>query len=92
MSTISYTIILPVKVDALIQEKLEPDLSLEKEVGRNWFEVALKRYKFNHHLVEAKLLESFTQEEVCAWLKRYTHPGEDFRKLSIKVCTQWSLQ
>ena len=72
-------------MNALIQEKKELDLSLEEEVTRNWTEVQLLTYDFDILEQGVKELETVTQQEVCDWLHRYTHPGEDYRKLSVKV-------
>ena len=31
----------------MIQDRLEPDISLEEEVLRNWFEVISQKYQFD---------------------------------------------
>ncbi len=73
------------QVDSLIQEKQEPDLSLEEEVLRNWTEVLLCDYDYDILERLAAELEGVSQEEVVDWLHRYTHPGKHYRKLSVKV-------
>ena len=35
--------------------------------------------------LQAGELKTITQEEACAWLQKYTHPGKHYRKLSIEV-------
>lgn len=76
------------QVDALIQEKKELDLSLEEEVTRNWTEIQLLTYDFDILEQGVRELETVTQQEVCDWLHRYTHSGEDYRKLSVKVVSR----
>ncbi|XP_064386894.1 nardilysin-like isoform X2 [Halichondria panicea] len=73
------------QVDSLIQEKREPDISLEDEVLRNWTEVLLCDYDYDILERLATELESVSQKEVLDWLHRYTHPGRHYRKLSVKV-------
>ena len=72
-------------MNSLIQQKLEPDFALEKEVDRNWNEIINKWYKFDRLLVETEMLKSITQGDVCDWLQRYTLSGEHYRKLTTKV-------
>ncbi len=72
-------------MDSLIQEKREPDISLEDEVLRNWTEVLLCDYDYDILERLATELESVSQKEVLDWLHRYTHPGRHYRKLSVKV-------
>ena len=45
-----------VQVDALIQEKLEPDIALEDEVTRNWAEIILEHYHFDRLEREVRYL------------------------------------
>lgn len=73
------------QLDALIQEKEQPDLSLSDEVERNWSEVVCAGYQFDRLKLEVQELLSVTQEEVCDWLHRFTHSGQGYRKLSVKV-------
>ncbi len=74
------------KVNSLIQEKLEPDFTLENEVGRNWKEIVNKLYRFDRLLKEVEILKTITQEEVCEWLKTHTLKKlAMYRKLSVKV-------
>lgn len=80
------------KVNSLIQDKLEPDISLEREVARNWPEVVNKQYKFHRFLLEVDVLKSLTQTQVCEWLRSYTHTGEDgYRQLSVQVSLALSI-
>lgn len=64
---------------------LEPDFSMNEEVDRNWGEITHKWYKFDRFLLGADMLKSITLQEVCDWLRCYTHFGENYRKLTIKV-------
>lgn len=77
--------LLSLKMNSLIQQKLEPDCALEKEVDRNWNEIINRWYKFDRLLVETDMLKSITIGEVCDWLQRYTLSGENYRKLTTKV-------
>ena len=52
---------------------------------RHWAEVISCSYQFDMRELEVLQLQTVSQEEVCEWLHRYTHPGESYRKLSVKV-------
>ena len=49
--------------------------------------VVMKFYSIIHLciLLQVEELRTVSQEEVCQWLLRYTHPGKHYRKLSVEV-------
>ncbi len=76
------------QVNSLIQAKLEPDFNMETEVSRNWAEIMHREYKFDRNLLAAEILKSVTQQEVWEWLRRYTKPGPDYKRLAVRVSEQ----
>lgn len=70
----------------MIQDKLEPDFTLECEVSRNWKEIINQWYQFDRLEKDVQILKTITQEEIGDWLRRFTLPGKDYKKLTIKVC------
>ena len=77
--------VLSIQVNSLIQAKLEPDFNMDTEVKRNWAELMHRQYKFDRNIVAAGILKTITQEQVCDWLKQYTKPGPDYRRLAVRV-------
>ena len=76
------------QVDALIDDLEEDDNCLDDEVSRNWGEVLTQLYVFDRLEKQVQFLKRISKTKACKWLQRYTHPGENYRRLSIKVqCT-----
>ena len=73
------------KVNALIDAKEEDDATLDEEVDRNWAEIITQSYQFDRLEKQVLALEKISKTKACHWFVRYTQPGENFRKLSIKV-------
>lgn len=72
-------------VNALIDDKEADDNSIDDEVERNWSEILTQTYIFDRLEQQIKTLEKISKTKACKWLERYTHPGENYRKLSVKV-------
>jgi secreted Zn-dependent insulinase-like peptidase len=70
---------------SVIQDKLEPDFTLESEVDRNWKEIVNQWYKFDRLQKDVEVVKTITGQEVRDWLQRYTVPGKNYRKLTVKV-------
>jgi nardilysin len=75
-------------VDSLVQDRLEPDLSLEAEVERNWEQIQGGHYHFDRLLKEVGVLRKLSHHEVGSWLHRYTHVGDHYKRLRVQVLTQ----
>ena len=73
------------QVNSLIQAKLEPDFNMETEVKRNWAEIMHRQYKFDRNTVCAGLLKTLTQQGAYEWLRRFTKPGPEYRRLAVRV-------
>lgn len=48
-------------MDSFVQRKLEPDLSLDEEVARNWAEILNQFYQFD------RLLKEVCEGDACGW-------------------------
>ena len=59
----------------------------QEEALRNWTEIFTQQYHYERLEAEAEELRGITQSDACSWLLRHTHPGDGYRKLSVKVCT-----
>ena len=82
------------QVDSLIDDLEEDDNCLDDEVSRNWGEILTQCYVFDRLEKQVYFLKRVSKTKACKWLERYTHPGENYRKLSIKVqknCIEQSL-
>lgn len=73
------------KVNALIDAKEEDDATLDEEVDRNWAEIITQSYQFDRLEKQVLALEKISKTKACRWFSRYTQPGENYRKLSVKV-------
>lgn len=69
----------------MIQEKLEPDFTLDMEVERNWREIVHQWYQFDRLQKEAEMIKTITLKEISDWMQRYIYRGKNYRKLTIKV-------
>lgn len=73
--------------ETLIKLKQCADIHLREEVKRNWDEIKLNEYIFDRLSKEKFYIEELTLEEVCDWLRRHIHDGENTncRKLSVQI-------
>ena len=69
----------------MIQDKLEPDFDLGTEVSRNWEEITNQWYQFDRQQKDVEIIKAITKEEMGDWLRKFTLPGKDHRKLTIQV-------
>ena len=72
-------------MNALIDAKEEDDATLDEEVDRNWAEIITQSYQFDRLEKQVLALEKISKTKACHWFSRYTQPGENYRKLSVKV-------
>ena len=72
-------------MEALIDDFEEDDNCLDDEVSRNWGEILTHCYAFDRLEKQVYFLKRVSKTKACRWLEMYTHPGNDYRKLSIKV-------
>ena len=72
-------------MDSLIDDLEEDDNCLDDEVSRNWGEILTQCYVFDRLEKQVYFLKRVSKTKACKWLERYTHPGDNYRKLSIKV-------
>lgn len=72
-------------MDALIDDLEEDDSCLDDEVGRNWGEILTQCYTFDRLEKQVYALKRVSKTKACKWLQRVVHPGENYRKLCVKV-------
>lgn len=61
------------QVDSLIQELLEPDISLEEEASRNWGEIVSQQYKFDR--LEAEVSAPSHPNRCTSYVNRFYAPS-----------------
>ncbi len=72
-------------MESLVDDLEEDDTCLDDEVSRNWGEILTQCYIFDRLEKQVKCLKHMSKTKACKWFERYTHPGENYRRLNIKV-------